>query len=81
MAMTVPEKPMKFILQEEDFIITFESGAVTTDEILAHVVQFMLACGYQEESIHAALQETLDERKDLLKARLVYDAEANKDLV
>lgn len=54
---------MKFSLEEDDFQINFQSSAVTTDEVLAHFVQFMLGCGYAQESIYAGMQECIDEHK------------------
>ena len=78
--MTKADQRMKFTLEEEEYTIVFQSDGVTTDEILEHFIMFMKGCGYQEDSIYAALQESLEEREALSKARCLYDAEANKDL-
>ena len=79
--MSKADQRMKFSLEEEDYTIVFQSDGVTTDEILAHFVMFMKGCGYNEDSIYAGFQETLDEREVLSKARALYDAGACKDLV
>lgn len=57
------DRTIKFSLKEEDFSICFESEAVTTDEVLAHFVQFMLGCGYAEESIYAGMAECINEHE------------------
>ena len=79
--MSKADQRMKFTLEEEDYTIVFQSDAVTTDEILEHFVMFMKGCGYYEDSIYTAFQETIDEREALSKARALYDAGACKDLV
>ncbi len=79
--MTKADQRMKFTLEEEEYTIVFQSDGVTTDEILAHFIMFMKGCGYDEDSIYSALQETIDEREGLSKARALYDADACKDLI
>jgi DNA-binding transcriptional regulator YhcF (GntR family) len=79
--MTKADQRMKFTLEEEEYTVVFQSDGVTTDEILEHFIMFMKGCGYDEDSIYSSLQETIDEREGLSKARALYDAEANKDLV
>lgn len=79
--MSKADQRMKFTLEEEEYTIVFQSDGVTTDEILAHFIMFMKGCGYDEDSIYAALQENIDEREGLSKARALYDAGACKDLV
>ena len=79
--MTQSDQRMKFSLEEENYTIVFQSDGVTTDEILEHFVMFMKGCGYNEDSIYTAFQETIDEREALSKARALYDAGACKDLV
>ncbi len=79
--MTKADQRMKFTLEEEEYTIVFQSDGVTTDEILEHFIMFMKGCGYHEDSIYSALQESLDEREALSTARSLYDTEANKDLV
>jgi len=71
---------MKFTLEEEEYTIVFQSDGVTTDEILDHFIMFMKGCGYNEDSIYSALQESLDEREALLKAAAIYNKDACKDL-
>jgi DNA-binding transcriptional regulator YhcF (GntR family) len=78
--MSKADQRMKFTLEEEDYTIVFQSDGVTTDEILEHFVMFMKGCGYHEDSIYSAFQETIDEREALSKARALYDADACKDL-
>ena len=56
-------RTINFSLQEDDFLIKFESQAVTTDEVLAHFVQFMLGCGYAEESIYSGMRESIEEHE------------------
>ena len=79
--MTKADQRMKFTLEEEEYTVVFQSDGVTTDEILEHFIMFMKGCGYDEDSIYSSLQETIDEREGLSKARALYDAEDNKDLV
>jgi hypothetical protein len=79
--MTKADQRMKFTLEEEEYTVVFQSDGVTTDEILEHFIMFMKGCGYYEDSIYSALQESLDEREALSTARSLYDTEANKDLV
>jgi DNA-binding transcriptional regulator YhcF (GntR family) len=79
--MTKADQRMKFTLEEEEYTIVFQSDGVTTDEILEHFIMFMKGCGYDEDSIYFSLQETIDEREGLSKARALYDADACKDLV
>jgi hypothetical protein len=78
--MSKADQRIKFTLEEEEYTIVFQSDGVTTDEVLEHFIMFMKGCGYYEDSIYSSLQESLDEREALLKARTLYDAEANKDL-
>ena len=79
--MSKADQRMKFTLEEEEYTIVFQSDGVTTDEILAHFIMFMKGCGYDEDSIYSSLQENIDEREGLSKARALYDADACKDLV
>jgi len=72
---------MKFTLEEEEYTVVFQSAGITTDEILEHFIMFMKGCGYKEDSVYDALQESLDEREALLKAAALYDKDACKDLV
>jgi hypothetical protein len=51
-----------FTLKGGDFNCTIESEAVTTDEVIVHLVQFLRGCGYQDESIYDAMREAIDER-------------------
>jgi len=79
--MTKADQRMKFTLEEEEYTVVFQSSGVTTDEILEHFIMFMKGCGYHEDSIYTALQESLDEREALSKAQSLYDVEGSKDLV
>ncbi len=79
--MTKSDQRMKFTLEEEEYTVVFQSAGVTTDEILEHFIMFMKGCGYKEDSVYAALQESLDEREALSKAAALYDKDACKDLV
>jgi hypothetical protein len=79
--MTKSDQRMKFTLEEEEYTVVFQSNGVTTDEILEHFIMFMKGCGYNEDSVYVALQESLDERKALSKAAELYDKDACKDLV
>lgn len=79
--MSKTDQRMKFTLEEEEYTVVFQSAGVTTDEILEHFIMFMKGCGYNESSIYAALQESLDEREALSKAAALYDKDACKDLV
>jgi hypothetical protein len=72
---------MKFTLEEEEYTVVFQSSGVTTDEILEHFIMFMKGCGYHEDSVYTALQESLDEREALSRAAALYDRDACKDLV
>ena len=79
--MTKTDQRMKFTLEEEEYTVVFQSAGITTDEILEHFIMFMKGCGYKEDSVYDALQESLDEREALLKAAALYDKDACKDLV
>jgi DNA-binding transcriptional regulator YhcF (GntR family) len=79
--MTKADQRMKFTLEEEEYTVVFQSDGVTTDEILEHFIMFMKGCGYHEDSIYSALQESLDEREALSRAAALYDRDACKDLV
>jgi DNA-binding transcriptional regulator YhcF (GntR family) len=79
--MSKTDQRMKFTLEEEDYTVVFQSAGVTTDEILEHFIMFMKGCGYNEDSVYTALQESLDEREALSKAAALYDKDACKDLV
>jgi DNA-binding transcriptional regulator YhcF (GntR family) len=59
---------IKFQHSNEDLSISFESQGVTTDEVMEHFVQFMLAMGYARESIYEAMRELLEEHEDYLKS-------------
>ena len=75
------DQRMKFTLEEEEYTVVFQSSGVTTDEILEHFIMFMKGCGYHEDSVYTALQESLDEREALSRAAALYDRDACKDLV
>jgi len=79
--MTKADQRMKFTLEEEEYTVVFQSSGVTTDEILEHFIMFMKGCGYHEDSVYTALQESLDEREALSRAAALYDRDACKDLV
>ncbi len=88
--MTKTDQRMKFTLEEEEYTVVFQSAGITTDEILEHFIMFMKGCGYKEDSVYDALQESLanqllskslDERKALSKAAALCDKDAHKDLV
>ena len=56
-----------FTLKGGDFNCTIESEAVTTDEVIVHLVQFLRGCGYQDESIYDAMREMVQEYDDFLR--------------
>jgi DNA-binding transcriptional regulator YhcF (GntR family) len=72
---------IRFSHSDEDLSISFESQAVTTDEVMSHFIQFLSAMGYARESIHEAMQEIVDEHDDYLKnldkekSRLPFDVD------
>lgn len=69
------ESKLTFSYLDEDVKITFDSEGVTTDEVMDHVVRFLLAVGYARESIHAAMQETVEEHEDYLRNQPDYKLE------
>lgn len=58
---------VRFSHSDEYLTISFESEAVTTDEVMAHFIQFLLGMGYARESIHEVMREIVDEHDDYLK--------------
>ena len=58
---------ISFSYADEDLKISFESQAVTTDEVMSHFIQFLLGMGYARASIHEAMREIVDEHDDYLK--------------
>lgn len=70
------EDTIKFQHSNEDLAISFESQGVTTDEVMKHFVQFMLAMGYTRESIYEAMRELLEEYEDYVKSSAKIKAES-----
>jgi DNA-binding transcriptional regulator YhcF (GntR family) len=56
------KRAFTFTFVEDDFSCVLESQAVTTDEVMVHLIQFLRGCGYQDESIYDAMREAIDER-------------------
>lgn len=61
------DQRIRFILEEDDYTINFQSDAVTADEVLEHFVQFMRGCGYRGSSIQEAMEALIDERNQELR--------------
>jgi len=70
-----------FSYTDEDSKITYESMGVTTDEVMHHVVCFLLSMGYARESIHSAMQEIVEEHEDYLRNEPNYKLELPPDVV
>ena len=56
---------MQFVLEEDDYKMVFQTDAVTTDQLLAHFIQFLRGCGYLDESIYESMAELLRERNEV----------------
>jgi hypothetical protein len=65
------KRAFSFSLKEGDFNCVVESEAVTTDEVIGHIVQFLRGCGYQDESIYDAMGNMVAEytHDNLLQAK------------
>jgi hypothetical protein len=61
------ERKLTFLCKEDDFMISFESQGVTSDEVIQHFVQFMVGIGYGRDSVHDAMRELVEEHDDYLK--------------
>ena len=61
------ERSIFFCCKEDDFTISFESQAVTSDELIQHFVQFMVGIGYGRDSVHDSMSEIVAEHNDYLK--------------
>jgi hypothetical protein len=65
------KRAFSFSLKEGDFNCVVESEAVTADEVIGHIVQFLRGCGYQDESIYASMGDMVAEytHDNLLRAQ------------
>ena len=61
------QRTLTFLCKEEDFTISFESQAVTSDEVMQHFVQFMVGIGYGRDSVHDCMRDIVEEHDDYLK--------------
>ena len=61
------QRTLTFLCKESDFTISFESQAVTSDEVMQHFVQFMVGIGYGRDSVHDSMREIVEEHDDYLK--------------
>lgn len=59
------EQRMQFVFEEDDYKMMFQTDAVTTDQLLAHFIQFLRGCGYLDDSIYESMGEMLRERDDV----------------
>lgn len=62
------ERTLTFLCKESDFTISFDSQAVTADDVLQHFVQFMVGIGYGRDSVHECMREIVEEHDDYLKS-------------
>lgn len=59
---------LAFSYADDDLKFSFESQAVTTDEVMDHIVRFLLAVGYSRHSIQEAMRDVVEEHDDYLRA-------------
>lgn len=71
---------LTFSYADDDLNFSFESQAVTTDEVMDHFVRFLLGVGYCRHSIQEAMREVVEEHDEYLKAESKLRAELPPEL-
>ena len=62
------QRTITFLCKEDDFTVSFESQAVTSDELLQHFVQFMVGIGYARDTVQDGMRDIIEEHDDYLKS-------------
>lgn len=71
---------LTFSYADDDLKFSFESQAVTTDEVMDHFVRFLLGVGYSRHSINEAMRDVVEEHDDYLRAESKLRADLPPEL-